>query len=506
MKLLKLNLKLTAAFILPAALTLASCSEESEDPTKGDNKSTVKLVPMTIGAEILQPISRAVFENGKYISDGNYEADAIAWEKDDEISVYFVGDKENTLQPFTIGGFDKDGNATLNGKGPAEGTYNVYAVYPAVPAGTNMSSISFTINNKQQQEGNELIIDDNALMWGKSAGAVNLPEDALNLEFEHKAALLRFNILNSLEENITITNVKLEYSGTASNLNTKVSMNSITGTLSGYSIQHAHDVSIESGGPIEKNKTFDAYMLILPSSLVATDDASTDLYKVTISYKLPENNDETHHAVIYRERLFNSKAALASSSRTLFEMEIPMIDKDVFTPTSDFLPYGIVLGDYKIDESTKVPVLAYPHPNGGSSVYFSAEFCMVTDGVDGTVEVRENVNLYTKEQALQACKPPYRLPRISDINTGIGRFTIEQRFFIYDHIGLLTDDGRYIRSTGVTNFWLLDTAMEFGQVLMAVGEVRQHEASGVVLDASFFGVDYWMGNLHVPVICIIAQD
>ena len=75
---------------MPGALTLASCSRYNEEPKIDDNGSSIEVVPMTIGAEVLQPISRAEFERDAYDGDETYGDDAIIWKQYDEITVYFT--------------------------------------------------------------------------------------------------------------------------------------------------------------------------------------------------------------------------------------------------------------------------------------------------------------------------------------------------------------------------------------------------------------------------------
>ena len=408
--------KLAATFLLPAALMFTSCSGENEDPTTNNNGSSIELAPITIAADLLQPVSKVGFASGRY-EDGDYEADAVVWEVGDDISVNFVQGEVSELQTFkvtAVGG----GIATLSGKGPRSGNYDVYAVYPAIPKSTSataLQNLPVTIANEQAQVGNELTINNNALIWGEKKN-VNFDNPNFSLEFLPKTALLRFNIMNLLDENITITKVEFEYDG-ESNLNTISSLNMNTGSLSGTSTPKAYSVEITGGSSVAKDATFDAYMAILPTASVSDGN-----YKVTVTINAGDENTRPFTITLDASDVGNG--AFSVGNRYVFELDIDdssngFVASEAVSPLPDVYTRGI----YTLD-GVEHDVLRVHVAETNTYSYLSNYVAGIGTNNPTSSNIRyledsDVPHVLTYAEAQKCCVAPWRAMRLGDADQGL---------------------------------------------------------------------------------------
>ena len=365
MKLSKFNSKVAAAFILPAALMFASCSDNNEQTP--NTESQIELVPITISADVLQPVSKIAFTGGANNGNLSETNEALEWGKGDKISVNFVRNgNSRELQIFTVTEV-KDGNATLSGMGPKSDTYDVFAVYPAVEENADWESIEVSIANEQTQVGNNLKIDGNALMWGKAENVNFTDNEIINLEFTPKTALLRFNILNNTNEAITITNVKFQYDGWGNLYNTGT-LNMNTGAIVPDQTKTPPVYSVDiSGDPIAVGATLDAYMAILP-----TQTMSSGNYWMMVTY----NNGETVKSILAASEIGDGE--YAAGERYIFLVDNENKDgneaeDDKFEPSNDRGPMAHVYlrGTYTLADDTQYEVIRVRSLHGHKDLYMS---------------------------------------------------------------------------------------------------------------------------------------
>ena len=412
MKLSKFKFKVAAAFLLPAALIFASCSEDNEIPTPNDNGSSVEFAPMTISADLSQPISKLAFVKGEYRGSELYEADAVTWQVNDKISVVFVKDDERLHRVFNVTSVS-GGIATLSGEGPVSGTYSVNAVYPDINVTADMTmdaAVNYTINHEQKQNGTRLTVNNNALIWGESDGEVEFPATDLSLAFEHKTALLRFNVGNELGEEITIKSVKFSHETAAtktSNLNTTVSINAKTGELDGFSNAKAYEVTIDGGLKIANNAFGDVYMQILPNVPPRVDGS----YYITITYTLGSSSEEQTHD-IQIARMSIEDDAMAPSARLIFEIDMRKFPAG-FTPTSNITELGWAKG--KITEGGNELEVVYITDYDGKDIYMNTAYA-TRDHMEGSSSTIDGLKFYSREASYEACQAPWKLPDMILLN------------------------------------------------------------------------------------------
>ena len=492
MNLSKISFK-TAAFILPA-LVLSSCSSEETTPSV----SPVELVSMTIGAESPQTGTRAVLKQGVRSTDGVYAADAIIWDTNDDISINFHG-TSNVVQKFDITGVDPDGLAALNGNGPAGGFFNVYAIYPEsvaswVNGAGTPGSTNFTIDHTQNQSGIALSVGENALMWSKTPSTVSFPTGDLSLSFDHKTALLRFNIMNFLDKNITIKSVSFEYDGPGTgNLNTKMTMNNSTGALSGFSTPSVYSVSISGSSTVSKNGLFDAYMLILPTTSVTGGS-----YIATVTYDIAGGATGVTSSTTIACNSLVGNGEFPAGSRYVFELDI-IDESDIFTPTGA-LTLGMQSGAVVLN-GTSYLVISVPAPGGGRT-FLSTEFAE-PNGTIASVDVKwdGSYSYFSYEGSRNACEYPWRLPMhddfaiITDNAAKVGAqlldpYNVSRKWFYPS----LSDQQ-------VNRIWTGDDLFDAGETAPLIIGSTQVNTSLFSRDGGFYVVD-----LYMPVRCVLTVN
>ena len=492
MNLSKISFK-TVAFLLPA-LVLSSCSNEETTPSV----SPVELVSMTIGAEAPQPDTRAVLKQGVRSTSGTYAADAIIWDTNDDISINFHG-TSNVVQKFDITSVTTEGLASLNGNGPASGTFSVYAIYPEsvaswVNGGTAPGSTSFTIDNTQNQSGTALSVGDNALMWAKTPSTVAFPTGDLSLSFDHKTALLRFNIMNFRDDNITIKSVKFEYDGPGNgNLNTKMTMNNSTGALSSFSAPEAYSVSISGSSTISKNGLFDAYMLILPTTAVTGGS-----YIATVTYDIVGGATGKTYSKTIAYNALNGNGEFPAGSRYVFELDI-IDEDDAFTPTGA-LTLGMQSGIVTLN-GTSYSVISVPSPSGGHT-FLSTTFAEPNGSV-ASVDVQwDGSNSYfSHEGSRWVCEYPWRLPMRDDFAT------------ITDNAA--KDGAQLLDPYNVSRKWFYPSLSDqqvnriwTGDDLFDAGETAPLIIGSVQGNTPLFSQDggFYVVDLYMPVRCVLTVN
>jgi len=277
----QLSVKSALRFALPslaACLLLAACSNEVSDVIPGDLPSeTAGMVRFSASAPLASEdvTTRIGINNDKKPTVDQWEQDEpVIWIGDEEISVFFVSktDASEFHAKFIIDAenISTDGKSAdlvnVTSLSHLNGAYTIYAFTPYV-AGNTLAQAQLNLASQSQEANTKTYghLSKSAYMRAAGGDATfdkgSLKSGDVNFQFRHITSFLRFNITNSLDEDIVVTGISLThpnmYSGVSFNIRTQVTYPGTAGSTISLILG-------DKGQSLNKNATFDAYMSSFP--------------------------------------------------------------------------------------------------------------------------------------------------------------------------------------------------------------------------------------------------
>ena len=300
-----MNKKLLFLPLISCAL-LVSCTEEgtndpnntSEFPKQAQGKTvTFKAAPVSIETK-----SASTKVNIK----PNGESDVLEWaQSGDAVSVLFdAGVSKQYYTDFTVepvsGGFELSGGNIPR----TEGNYKVYAIYPAGNyfVGNYADESVLTIPRVQtqtQNSGSYSHLKDFLFLYGGTSQNIAVDSESnsvgdYELNFTPKVSLLRFDITNSSNKNVTLNHVKISFERSVG-LHKTATLNEKTGVLTPSLFDSHADMTLNLPTPTLTSSIttpYSAYMVVfntpVTDKLLIVLNVTVDGETEDILFELPD--------------------------------------------------------------------------------------------------------------------------------------------------------------------------------------------------------------------------
>lgn len=194
-------------YLAAALVALSSCNKEDKVPD----------VPKTDPIDKTDPVDKSkVFINvtpSDAIVKTSFDASAkkIAWENSDKISIFTAAEGETEAQnnEFTIG--EDVTNPVFSGTLAAEGTYDLYALYPySADAGTDMTKCKVVIPGTQNPSQTSWEGKADVMVGSLKSQTLSLGQNAVTMPFGHLFGFVRMSFDAPAYASEKVESVKIE--------------------------------------------------------------------------------------------------------------------------------------------------------------------------------------------------------------------------------------------------------------------------------------------------------
>jgi hypothetical protein len=375
----QLSIKSVLRLALPclaSVLLFTACSNDGSEPTPGgsDNvtSGTVRFTasaPLKSGAVTTRI---GIDDAAKPTVDQFDTEEPVIWIADDRVSVFFVPQEEGEVIHAQ---FRVDGSTLSEDRKSAElvnvaslnipnGTYTIYAFTP-YDADNGFNCVSLDLSNQTQQgnHSNYKHLGSTASMRADGVGATftaGSTSDPVNFQFAHITSFLRFNITNSLDAAINVTDISLTHPYLRTNTTYDVENDVFSGDV--YS---PLSLFLDGGKYLSENEAFDAYFSTLP---IYSNTSEADQLDLTIYYTCGDIESNLHFQIPASELISDFNDHLFPvGTRFLFEISISdasggsdfSVHKygNIYVTKNDY-PYNIQYGTYQDKRLSLVGELA----------------------------------------------------------------------------------------------------------------------------------------------------